>query len=94
MHRRPNADHPAFKLRVRDGFSLPDDVLRYLATASADALSAQGTQYRNACRNLSELTRIVGEVLHRARARSHKAAQPGGPSKPQSPQRPRDRRPR
>jgi hypothetical protein len=75
MHRRPNADHAAFQLRVRDGFALPDYVLRYLAEASVDALSGQGTQYRNACRNLSELTRLVGEVLHRARARSHKAVQ-------------------
>lgn len=67
--------HPAFQLRVRDGFALPDEVLRYLATTSVDALSGQGTQYRNACRNLSELTRLVGEILHRARARSQKAAQ-------------------
>ena len=81
MHRRSNADHPAFQLRVRDGFSVPDDVLRYLADASVDALSGQGTQYRNACRNLSELTRLVGEVLHRARARSQKAAQPPGPAR-------------
>ncbi len=81
MHRRPNADHPAFKLRVRDGFALPDDVLGYLARTSVDALSGQGTAYRNACRNLSELTRIVGEVLHRARARAEKAAQSSGPAR-------------
>lgn len=81
MHRRPNADHAAFRLRVRDGFTLPEDVLSYLARTSVDALSGQGTQYRNACRNLSELTRLVGEVLHRARARSHKAVQPAGPGR-------------
>jgi len=78
MHRRAHADHPAFQLRVREGFTLPEDVLGYLARTSVDALSGQGTAYRNACRNLSELTRLVGEVLHRARARSHKAAQPAG----------------
>jgi hypothetical protein len=66
-------------LRVRDGFALPDDVLTYLARTAIDALSAQGTAYRNACRNLSELTRLVGEVLRRARARSRRAAQPQGP---------------
>ncbi len=70
--RSSQAEHA---LRVREGFSLPDDVLRYLADVSADALAGQGTAYRNACRNLSELTRLVGEILHRARARSHKAVQ-------------------
>jgi len=67
-------------LHVRNGFTLPPDVLRYLADTSADALAGQGTTYRNACRSLSELTRLVGEVLHRARARSKKAAQPASPS--------------
>lgn len=66
-------------LSVRDGFSLPADVLAYLARTSIDALSGQGTAYRNACRNLSELTRLVGEVLRRARARSRRAAQAQGP---------------
>ena len=76
--------HPAFQLRLREGFTLPDDVLHYLADASVDALSGQGTQYRNACRGLSELTRLVGEVLHRARARSQKAAQPNSSKTPEA----------
>lgn len=67
---------PAFALRVRDGFTVHPDVLHHLAVMSVDALQGQGTAYRNACRSLSELTRLVGEVLHRARARSKKAAQP------------------
>jgi hypothetical protein len=67
-------------LQVRDGFTLHPDVLRHLATMSVDALQGQGTTYRNACRSLSELTRLVGEVLHRARARSQKAAQPSMPA--------------
>ena len=66
----------AFALNVRDGFTVHPDVLRHLAEMSVDALQGQGTQYRNACRSLSELTRLVGEVLHRARARAKKAAQP------------------
>lgn len=78
---KANAKHPALQLRVRDGFTLPDDVLRYLADQSVDALSGQGTRYRSACRNLSELTRLVGEVLHRARARAQRAAQPAGPAR-------------
>lgn len=69
----------AFALHVRDGFTLPPDVLRYLGDTSVDALAGQGTTYRNACRSLSELTRLVGEILRRARARSKKAAQPSGP---------------
>ena len=72
----------ASALRVRDGFTVHPDILRHLAEMSVDALQGQGTQYRNACRSLSELTRLVGEVLHRARARSKKAAQPAGPALP------------
>lgn len=71
---------PAFALRVRDGFTVHPDVLRHLADMSVDALQGQGTAYRNACRSLSELTRLVGEILRRARARSRKAAQPAGPA--------------
>ncbi len=77
---RTQANHPALLLRVRDGFTLPPDVLRHLAEMSVDALQGQGTTYRNACRSLSELTRLVGEVLHRARARSQKAGQPSMPA--------------
>lgn len=73
-------------LRVREGFTLPPDVLSYLADTSVDALAGQGTTYRNACRSLSELTRLVGEVLRRARARSRAAAQPPVPgSRPAEP---------
>jgi hypothetical protein len=76
MPQSPASQVAASALRVRDGFNVHPDVLRHLATMSVDALQGQGTQYRNACRSLSELTRLVGEVLRRARARSNKAAQP------------------
>ena len=74
----PSSPAPSV-LRVRDGFTLDSDILRHLADLSVDALQGQGTRYRNACRSLSELTRLVGEVLHRARARSRQAAQPATP---------------
>ena len=55
---------------LREGFHLPLEVRAYLAEASVDALAGQGAAYRTACRNLSELTRLIGAVLCRARARA------------------------
>lgn len=56
-------------LTVRPGFHLPQEVIDYVADSSVHALTSTGPTYREACRSLSELTRLVGEVLRRARPR-------------------------
>ena len=71
----------ASPLTVRPGFHLPSEVLDYVADSSVHALTATGPTYREACRSLSELTRLVGEVLRRARPRFKPvAAKPPAPA--------------
>lgn len=77
---------------VRPGFHLPQEVLDYVADSSVHALTATGPTYREACRSLSELTRLVGEVLRRARLRfkpvAAKAPAPAAPAPSASGRRP------
>ena len=76
MNEKPAAAESAdaSPLSVRPGFAIPPAVLDFVALSSVKALVGRDRKQREARRSLAELTRIVGEVLHRVRSSRRKAA--------------------